>query len=126
MALVLTLAAGLWVLGHLFKVPVRGRVLMVAILYVAVLMLHVSLPANHPLRLATGGSAGEWLVVGGLGQRVPSGAGQDAARVLEVLGQQLLARGRPGPGAHPGRASGPAGAARGPRAHGAAAGTGPG
>lgn len=67
MALVLTLAAGLWVLGHLLKVPVRGRVLMVAILYVAVLMLHVSLPANHPLRLATGGSAGEWLVVGGLG-----------------------------------------------------------
>ena len=26
-------------------------------------MLHVSLPASHPLRLATGGSAGDWLVV---------------------------------------------------------------
>lgn len=66
MALVLALAAAIWGLGHLLKLPVAGRLLMIGLLYVAVLMVHVALPAGHPLRDATGGSAGEWLVLGGL------------------------------------------------------------
>lgn len=66
MAMVLVMAAALWGLGHLLRVPTGGRVLMIGILYVSVLMLQVALPAGHPLREATGGSAGEWLVLGGL------------------------------------------------------------
>nr|WP_245398577.1 HesA/MoeB/ThiF family protein [Oceaniglobus trochenteri] len=48
------------------KVPVAGRQAMVGLLFVAVVSLHLVLPAGHPLREATGGSAGEWLVLGGL------------------------------------------------------------
>ncbi|NNL72846.1 MAG: molybdopterin-synthase adenylyltransferase MoeB [Silicimonas sp.] len=66
MALVLALAIALWGLGHLLNVAVRGRLLMIALLYIAVLMVQIALPAAHPLRQATGGSAGEWLVLGGL------------------------------------------------------------
>lgn len=66
MALVLGLAVALWGLGHLLRVPVAGRLLMVALLYVGVLMVQVAFPVAHPLRQATGGSAGEWLVLGGL------------------------------------------------------------
>lgn len=67
MSLVLVIAAALWGLGHHLRMPVTGRLLMIALLYVAVLMVHVALPAGHPLRETTGGSAGEWLVLGGLG-----------------------------------------------------------
>jgi molybdopterin/thiamine biosynthesis adenylyltransferase len=66
MTLVLALAAALWGLGHLLRLPVTGRLMLVGLLYVAVLMLQVAFPAGHPLREATGGSAGEWLVLGGL------------------------------------------------------------
>jgi molybdopterin/thiamine biosynthesis adenylyltransferase len=67
MALVLVLAACLWGTGHLLRVPVSGRLLMIGLLYVAVLMVQIALPEGHALRNATGGSAGEWLVLGGLG-----------------------------------------------------------
>ena len=43
---------------------------MIAILYVGVLMVQVALPAGHPLRESTGGSAGEWLALGGLAAAV--------------------------------------------------------
>ncbi|MEQ9041443.1 MAG: molybdopterin-synthase adenylyltransferase MoeB [Silicimonas sp.] len=66
MSLVFVLAAALWAIGHLLRVPLSGRLIMIAILYVAVLMVQVALPAGHALRTATGGSAGEWLVLGGL------------------------------------------------------------
>ncbi len=66
MALVLVLAAALWGLGRMLRLPVSGRLLMIALLYVGVLMVQVAFPAGHPLREATGGSAGEWLVLGGL------------------------------------------------------------
>lgn len=66
MAMVFVLAAGLWGLGHLLRVPVSGRLLMIGLLYVAVLMVQIALPVGHALREATGGSAGEWLVLGGL------------------------------------------------------------
>ncbi len=67
MAFVLVLAAMLWALGHFLKMPTSARLLMIAILYVAVLAVHVAFPMGHPLREATGGSAGEWLVLGSLG-----------------------------------------------------------
>jgi len=67
MALVLVLAAMLWVLGHALKMPIPARLIAIALLYVAVLAVHIAFPIGHPLREATGGSAGEWLVIGALG-----------------------------------------------------------
>ena len=66
MALVLVLAAALWGIGVMTKAPISARMLMIALLYVGVLAIQVAMPAGHPLREATGGSAGEWLVLGGL------------------------------------------------------------
>ncbi|MDJ1007639.1 MAG: HesA/MoeB/ThiF family protein [Paracoccaceae bacterium] len=70
MTLFLVLAGALWVLGRLMNAPVNARLLMIALLYVAVLAANVGLPPGHPLREATGGSAAEWLVLGGLGATV--------------------------------------------------------
>ncbi len=67
MALVLGLALALWGFGAMIKAPVNARILMIGLLYVAVLALQVAMPPGHPLKEATGGSAGEWLVLGGLG-----------------------------------------------------------
>ncbi len=66
MALVLALGAGLWGLGWMMNAPMRARGLMLLLLYVAVLALQVALPEGHPLREATGGSAAQWLVLGGM------------------------------------------------------------
>lgn len=66
MAIVLVFAASLWALGYFMKVPVQARQSMVGLLFLAVLAVHVVLPDGHPLRAATGGSAGEWLVLAGL------------------------------------------------------------
>lgn len=65
MLLVFGLAALLWGLGTLLKTPIQARVLMIALLYVGVLMLHIVLPEGHPLRETTGGSAALWLMLGG-------------------------------------------------------------
>ncbi len=70
MALVLVLAALLWGVGAMMKAPVNARILMIGLLYVGVLAIQVAMPQGHPLREATGGSAGEWLVIGGLGALV--------------------------------------------------------
>lgn len=66
MILVLLLGAGLWGLGMVLKMPVQARVLMLALLYVAVLFVQVSLPDGHPLRETLGGGPGQWLVLGGV------------------------------------------------------------
>ena len=66
MIYVLVIAAGLWVLGREMQAPVRARWLMIAILYVAVLVLLILLPDGHPMQQALGGSFGEWLLLGGL------------------------------------------------------------
>ena len=70
MALVLVLAAGIWVLGRRFGTEPKARWLMIALLYVVVLAINVALPPGNPLRQATGGSAGEWLLLGGLGAMI--------------------------------------------------------
>jgi molybdopterin/thiamine biosynthesis adenylyltransferase len=60
------LAVGLWALGHLIGAPVRTRLAMIGLLYLAILLALLILPAGNGLRLSLGGSFGEWLVVGGL------------------------------------------------------------
>lgn len=67
MALVLVLAAILWGIGHALGAPVRTRLAMLALLYFAVLLVQAVFPEGHALRAATGGSLGEWLLIGGLG-----------------------------------------------------------
>jgi molybdopterin/thiamine biosynthesis adenylyltransferase len=46
--------------------PVRTRAWALAVLYLAVLLVHVVLPEGAALRAATGGSAGPWLILGGI------------------------------------------------------------
>lgn len=55
----------LWGLGVLMKTPLQARLIMIGLLYVAVLALHVVLPAGHSLREATGGGPAFWLLLGG-------------------------------------------------------------
>jgi len=66
MLFVLIVAAALWGVGHLTKAPVRARLMMLGLLYLVILVAHLVLPAGNPLLVATGGSLGEWLVLGAL------------------------------------------------------------
>jgi hypothetical protein len=66
MIAVLGLALAFWGLGHVLRSPVRVRLTMIGLLWLAVVGLHLALPDGHPLRLATGSSAQVWLVLGGL------------------------------------------------------------
>lgn len=64
MFFVLAMAAALWGFGHLMGAPRSARLYMIGLLYVAVLAVQVVLPAGHPLREMTGGSAAPWLLAG--------------------------------------------------------------
>jgi molybdopterin/thiamine biosynthesis adenylyltransferase len=66
MGLVLFLMAGLWVLGWVMKTPVRARLIMIGLVYLAVVIGQLVLPAATPLRVATGGDVRAWLVLGGV------------------------------------------------------------
>ena len=66
MLFVLILAGAIWYLGRRMKVPVQARLILLGLLYIIVLALNIALPPTNPLRAVTGGSAGEWLVLGGL------------------------------------------------------------
>ena len=66
MILFLTLAVGLWVLGHQMGTPKRARWIMIGLLYVVVLVLLVLLPESHALRRSLGESFAEWGALGGL------------------------------------------------------------
>ena len=61
---VLALAVALWFAGRLFHVPARVRLILIAVLYLAVLSMQLVLPAGNSLREATGGSASAWIMVG--------------------------------------------------------------
>ncbi len=63
MIMVGSMAAALWGIGIVMKAPYAARWTMLAILLVAVMMVHVVLPAGHPLRMATGGDARLWGVI---------------------------------------------------------------
>lgn len=65
MLLVLAMAFALWGIGALTGAPARLRTGMIAILWIAVVTLHLVLPRGHSLRLATGDSAALWLMIGG-------------------------------------------------------------
>ena len=64
MILILAMAAALWGIGAMMRVPVRVRFGMIGLLWLGVVLLHLVLPAGHPLRLSTGGSAQGWLALG--------------------------------------------------------------
>lgn len=70
MVLVLALAVAIWFAGRLLQVPTRVRLVLIAVLYLAVLSMQLVLPAGNSLREATGGSAIAWLVVGVLAAAV--------------------------------------------------------
>jgi len=65
MALVLVMAGVLWGVGWAMGAPRHLRWGMIALLWAAVVLLHLLLPPGHPLRMATGESAALWLILGG-------------------------------------------------------------
>ena len=64
MILVLAMAGALWGIGALMKVPASVRFTMLALLWAAVVGLHLALPEGHPLRVATGGDPQGWVALG--------------------------------------------------------------
>lgn len=73
-------AAGLWALGAWMRTPVQARLIMLALLYVAVLFVVIALPEGHPLREDLGGGPAPWLILGGL-----AGVALAYARVLRRM-----------------------------------------
>lgn len=65
MALVLILAAGLWGLGAMMGTPRSLRLWMIGFLWLGVVLMHLVLPEGQALRVATGGRAAPWLMLGG-------------------------------------------------------------
>ena len=65
MLLVLIMAGVIWGAGAMTGAPRSMRLTMLAVLYVAVLVLQLIFPDAHPMRQATGGSAAPWLLLGG-------------------------------------------------------------
>lgn len=65
MLAVLGIMAVVWGLGRALRLP--GGVVwgIIALIYMAVLVVQLTLPAAQPLRVATGGSAAGWLILGG-------------------------------------------------------------
>ena len=64
MLLVFLIAAGLWGGGIFMGVPRRSRIAILGVLYIAVLVLQLLLPAGHALRQATGEVPALWLLLG--------------------------------------------------------------
>jgi len=65
--LVVILAGVIWGLGIVMRTPRSARWIMIGLLLVAVIAGHLIFPDNHPLRMATGGSAALWLIAVGIG-----------------------------------------------------------
>lgn len=61
MILVLSLIAVLWVGGWALNIPRSLRVLLVGLLLAVVILLHLTLPDGHAIRVATGFSAAPWI-----------------------------------------------------------------
>ncbi len=72
MASVLGLGIVLWVFGRFMGASIRARLVLIGILYLAVLGAVMVLPAETPLRVALGGSAKPWLILGGVAVIVAS------------------------------------------------------
>jgi len=65
MLLVLVMAVAIYGIGAVMKAPASARWSMIGILYLAVLLINLTLPAGHSLRVATGQSPVLWLMIGG-------------------------------------------------------------
>jgi len=63
--LVLFLAATLWGIGAFLGTPKSMRWALIILLYLAVVVMHLVLPDNHPWRMATGETMAPWLIFGG-------------------------------------------------------------
>ncbi|MFD1913872.1 HesA/MoeB/ThiF family protein [Halodurantibacterium flavum] len=63
MALVLILCAAIWGIGWAMGAPVRARLGMMGLLLIGVILGHLILPPDNPLRTATGGNAAGWVVL---------------------------------------------------------------
>lgn len=61
--LVILLAIAIWILGWVFGVATRQRWVAIGVLWLAVVVENLLLPAGHPLRQMTGGDARVWLVL---------------------------------------------------------------
>ncbi len=66
MGFVLFLMAALWALGWVMKTPIRARLVMIGLIYIAVVVAHLVLPETAEIRRATGGDVRPWLVLGGI------------------------------------------------------------
>ncbi|WP_292292795.1 molybdopterin-synthase adenylyltransferase MoeB [Marivita sp.] len=64
MIVVFAMAAALWGLGVVMKIPRTARLYMIGLLYIGVLFIQIALPSGHPLRMATGESAALWILIG--------------------------------------------------------------
>ena len=67
MTLVLLMAAVIWGIGRAMKAPVRLRMGLIGVLYVAVVLANLVLPPEAGLRQATGGDVRAWLALGVVG-----------------------------------------------------------
>lgn len=65
MILVLLIAVGFLVLGHLMGASWRARGALLAVLFGAVIVVQVTLPADHAIRQMTGGSLQAWALMAG-------------------------------------------------------------
>ena len=65
MLLVLLLGAAIWFGGGWMGAGRDVRALFLGLLFIAVLGIQIAFPETHPLRIATGGSAGLWLILAG-------------------------------------------------------------
>lgn len=63
MILVGTICAVLWVIGWAMNAPKRQRWGMIAVVFVGVILAHLILPDDHPLRSNTGGSWELWAII---------------------------------------------------------------
>ncbi|PWE31170.1 molybdopterin biosynthesis protein [Maritimibacter sp. 55A14] len=117
MALVLALAAGLLLLGRVFRVPWGPQAALLGILFGAVALIQMTLPQGHALRAATGGSLANWGILAGLGALAggyalllrhlraraaptepPAGQGTFSAAELERYARHIVLRELGGPG----------------------------
>ena len=62
-----TICAALWIIGWAMKAPIRQRQLMIGIVFAAVILGHIVLPLEHPVRVNTGGSWHIWALLAGFG-----------------------------------------------------------
>ncbi|MEM7317626.1 MAG: molybdopterin biosynthesis protein, partial [Pseudomonadota bacterium] len=90
MLLVLALAVGLWGAGWMLGTSRRARLISVAGLFVLIFILQLVLPAGHPLREITGGSAAPWLLFGGFAA-IALGYGRLLARLRQRARPQTKA-----------------------------------